>query len=259
MRIQTYNAKQLVSIVNKKDACIIKINSPQHVMTRPVTQCKEIQDTRMMYFQQLVMKQARATLRAKSFQVFNQQMSIEVELSSMTPPSSIKLEMLLKVILDGMNGNVIQDDSLVMNASISHIKSLIRYPKPIIKVEVINLVTKDALNFTLELPAIEKTVALPYDIDGVMKYDASYNATLAGIEAQLSSLLSSSSNRFNECHIVIKTSKSSTDVDNLALLYLEILRKHNVVDSNRIGVLGLYKRHTTLEEEGVVINLFHEV
>ncbi|WP_144513071.1 RusA family crossover junction endodeoxyribonuclease [Bacillus sp. FJAT-22090] len=259
MNIHYNNAKQAVSIKYRKANCIIKINSPQNVMTRPMTQCKEIQDIRMMFFQQLVMKQARAALRSKSFQVFSQQMSIEVELSSMIPPSSIKLEMLLKVILDGLNGNVIKDDSLVMNANISHIKSLIRYPKPIIKVEVINLVTKDALNFTLELPTVEKAVALPFDIDGVMTYDTSYKATIASIEAQLSSLLSSSTNRFNECHIVIKTSNSSTDVDNLALLYLETLRKHNVLDSNRIGVVGMYKRLTTLEEEGVVINLFHEV
>lgn len=258
MNIQDNNVGKSVSILNNKDNCVVCISSPQNVLTRPVTQCKEIQDGRMMYFQQLVMKEARAALRAKSFQVFNQQMSIEVELSSKTTPSSIKLEMLLKTILDSLNGHVIKDDSLVMNARITHIRSLNRYPKTTIKVEIINLRTKEALYFTLDLPGIEKAIAVPYDIDGEMKYDASYNVALAGIEIKLSSLFSSCT-RFNKCHILINTSKPSSDVDNLALLYLEILRKHNVFDSNRIGEIGMYKRHTTQEEEGVVINLFHEV
>lgn len=122
---------------------IIQIHDEPKAKVRP-QQNKVIQNHSMMFFQQLIMKEARAALRGESLDPFHNPINIEIELTTFQPANQTRLERVLKAILDGLNRHVISDDSIINNAQIWLIKGNKRYPKTDIEVRIEDSLRKES-------------------------------------------------------------------------------------------------------------------
>ncbi|GAE93887.1 hypothetical protein JCM21714_2999 [Gracilibacillus boraciitolerans JCM 21714] len=230
------------------------IHEPK-TLERPSTNDKLIQNHSIMYFQQLIMKKARAALRAKSLSIFKNDIAVEIEIVSVQSPNSLKLELVLKSIFDALNKSVITDDHLISNAQVWLYIGQKRYPKTKIHVRVEDLGTRENFHFSCEIPAIEKREAVTYNIASTMHRHASSAADIKMIEQAFSNLQTGSTKQHEICHILFLTSDHKKDVDNMLLMYIDILRKQGFLSrADNIGI-GMYKRHVDKSDERVHINL----
>lgn len=236
-----------------KSSMVIQLMDEPKVLCRPITQLDVIQDHSMMYFQQLVMKEGRAALRAKSLDVFKNDLIVEVEILSLQPP--FHLEKILKSIFDGLNKNVITDDSLITNAQIFFKKARKSYVKTMFKVYIEDIVTRDNISFTCHLPGIEKQNPVVYAIGGTMDNDPHSVAEMKIIEQTLLSSPIAASNQYQHCHMLFYTKDKSKDVDNMFLAYIDAVRKSGYLDTSSNISIGMYKRHVVKGDERTIIHL----
>ncbi|PMC35513.1 hypothetical protein CJ195_19090 [Bacillus sp. UMB0899] len=249
-RLQTSKVKAKET----KAGMIIQIMEPPKPLKRPLSQGRQIQDHSMMFFQQLVMKNAVAALRAKSLDIFKNKINIEIEIVSMESPNTLRLELILKTLFDSLNKNVIDDDSLIENAQIWLKKATKRNPKTQIKVSLEDIKTRECFSFSCQLPVIEKMVAVPYEINAAMSQHPKSAVDMQNIQQLIMSNVQTQS-RYDICHMLFNTSDASVDVDNLLLTYIDIIRQQGFLNhSTNIGI-GLYKRHVERSAESVIISL----
>jgi len=244
-----------MEISENKAGMIIHVNVSPKALPRPTTKDKLRQNITMMHFQQLVMKEARGALRAKSLGIFNNDLSIEIEITSIKSPQYFNLEDVLKAIFDGLNKHVIYDDSLISHAQIWLNKAPKRYPKTIIKVHIEDLVTRDSISFTLDLPSIEKRNPVVYNINASLNYDLQAAKDIARTSRSFSLQNFTPVRQYEICHMLFYTSDLSKDIDNMFFMYIDSIRDKGFLDySNNIGI-GMYKRHADKDNERTIINL----
>lgn len=244
-----------LKIKDTQAGMIIQLTHEPKALERPSTNDKLIQNHSMMYFQQLVMKKARAALRAKSISILKNDIAVEIEIVSVQSPKSINLELVLKSIFDALNKSVITDDQLISNAQIWLYSGQRRYPKTKIHVRVEDLATRENFHFSCEIPAIEKREAVTYNIASTMHRHASNAADIKMIEQAFSNLQTGSTKQHEICHMLFLTSDPKKDVDNMLLMYIDVLRRKGFLSrTDNIGI-GMYKRHVDKSDERVHINL----
>ncbi|WP_186576901.1 hypothetical protein [Aquibacillus kalidii] len=236
---------------------IIQIYDKPKAKVRPQIQNKLIQNHSMMFFQQLIMKEARTALRRESLNPFHNPINVEIEVTTRQLPSQIQLERVLKTIFDGLNRWVISDDNIINNAQIWLSKGTKRYPKTDIQVRVEDSLSKDSIFFNCQLPCVEKIEAVPYDVGGTMIV-----STQAATEQQVTeqALLSEISKttvtgQHDICHMVFCTNDDTKDVDNMFLSYIHLIRNKGLLDGSRNIGIGMYKRHAEQGNERTIINL----
>ncbi|SFA93663.1 hypothetical protein SAMN04488072_1048 [Lentibacillus halodurans] len=244
-----------MKIKNTKESMMIQLNDEPKAQHRPNTKEELIQDHSMMHFQQLVMKEAQAALRANSIAVFKNDIAIETEIVSVQSPQSVRLEMVLKAIFDSLNKSVVDDDHLITHAQVWLYKGQKRYPKTKIHVRIEDLVTRNHIHFTCELPLVEKKPAVVYNIASTMQYDFQNAADAKIIEHALLSQKFTTPKQYEICHMLFHTSDKSKDVDNMLLMYIDVLRRQGLLNlSDTVGI-GIYKKHVDKSDEKVDISL----
>lgn len=243
------------TISETKAGIIVRLKGKPGVMYRPITKDKLMQDISMMNFQQQVMKEARAALRAKSLDVIKNNISVEIEIISLQSPQSMNLEKVLKAIFDGLNKHIISNDRLISHAQIWLTKGRKRYPKTVIKVRVEDLTTSSSINFRVNLPPIEKKDAVVYNIGAQMDYDPQAAADMMMIERTFKANSLINSKRYEICHMLFYTNDLNKDVDNMFLAYISFVRQQGYLDcTNNIGI-GMYKRYADMKDEQTIISL----
>ncbi|MFJ8263379.1 hypothetical protein ACIQ4I_15730 [Rummeliibacillus sp. NPDC094406] len=246
---------QSVNISEFSSGIIIQIEDTPVVFQRPITKESVFQNVTMMTFQQLIMKRARAALRAKSLKAFINPVSIEITITSLSSPQSMLLERILKAIFDGLNKQVIQDDFLVSHAQIWLKNCNQRYQKSIVEVEVRDTITGDKIYFRVNSPSIEKKNPFVYKIGGAINYNQQFTKQLTMIEQSILAQNFTSKRQYEICHMLFCVSDLSKDVDNMFLTYIDFIRSNGYLDiSNNIG-FGMYKRVVEKGKEKVIINL----
>lgn len=244
-----------VKITEYPTAMLLQINEPPIVFQRPITTDTLFQDLTMMTFQELIKKSAKAALRAKSLNVFTNSVSVVITITSLKALQSIALELTLKAIFDGLNKFVIQNDSQITHAQVWFKKATTRYPKPIVEVELQDVITGDNIYFRLESPCIEKVNPVVYNIGGKIEYDPQFMNRMTILEQSIAAQNYTSKNRYEICHMLFYVSDFSKDIDNMFLAYIGTLRINGYLDiSSNIGI-GMYKRPADVGKERTLINL----
>lgn len=234
---------------------IIQLNDTPISFPRPITNDKLRQNHTMMFYQQLVMKEARSALRANSLDVFKNPVSVEIEVSTLSSFQTFTLENVIKAIFDGLNRHVIANDSLITHAQIWLKKAQQRYRKDLTKVRVEDLVNGNNITFSLDLPCVEKKNAFVYSIGGALDYDPQSLAEITNIRNVFSLTTFTATNKYDICHMLFYTADMKKDVDNMFLMYVDQIRDLGLLDStNTIGI-GMYKRHADEQGERTIINL----
>lgn len=236
---------------------IIKIHDKPKTKIRPQHQNKVIQNHSMMFFQQLIMKEARAALRKQSLDPFHNPINIEIELTILQPANQLRLERVLKAIFDGLNRHVISDDSIINNAQIWLIKGNKRYQKTDIEIRIEDSLRKESIRFNCQLPSVEKIEAVPYDVGGKMTLSTKAVAEQHDIDHALHSAISKTTvtGQYEICHMLFCTNDNTKDVDNMFLSYIHVIRNTGLLDGSRNIGIGMYKRHAEQGNEKTIINL----
>jgi hypothetical protein len=236
---------------------IIQIYDKPKAKMRPQLQNKVIQNHSMMFFQQLIMKEARAALRRGTLNLFHNPINVEIVVTTIQSPNQIHLERVLKAIFDGLNRHVISDDNIINNAQIWLNKGTKRYPKTGIEVMVEDNVSKESISFNCQLPCVEKIEAVPYDVGGKMTLSTQASAEQQVIEQALLSAISKTTvtGQYDICHMLFCTNDYTKDVDNMFLSYIHVIRNIGILDGSRNIGIGMYKRHEELGNERTIINL----
>lgn len=234
---------------------VIHIDGEPQAFQRPISNGKQFQSISMMTFQQLVMFKAGAALGSKGLNTFVNPVSVEITYTTLDLFKDIELENIIKSVLDGLNKTIIKDDSLVVMAQCWLNKGIKRYPKPHIDIKVRDIVNNNTITFRLDIPIIQKEIAVTYDVGGLLQYKSQFLKELSIIDHAISSICGSNKKRYEICHMCFYTEDMSKDVDNLYLTYIRSLRKNGLLDStNNIGI-GMYKRHANIGEGKTLINL----
>ncbi len=251
---QTFMSPDL-NVYTNSSIAIIQFEGEPQVFQRPSSKGKQFQNVSMMIFQQLIMTKAGAMLGSKGLQPFTNPISIEMILTTLQPFQNIELEYVIKSVLDGLNKSVIQDDSLVVRAQCWLERATKRSPKTRIDITVSDIATNDAITFQMDIPPIQKVIAVPYDIGGALQLDPKFEQTLIDIENGILKDCGTIMNQYEICHMCFCTVDMSKDIDNLYLMYIRALRKSKLLDgTNNIGI-GMYKRHVNAGEGRTIINL----
>lgn len=253
---KSYNLPK-VTASERRQNVIIQIHDEPKAKIRPQYQNKVIQNHSMMFFQQLIMKEARAALRRELLDPFHNPINIEIELTTQQPANQIRLEKVLKAIFDGLNRNVISDDSIINNAQIWLIKGNKRYPKTDIEIRIEDSLCKKSIRFNCQLPCVEKIEAIPYDVGGNMTLSTQAAADQHVIEQALHSTISKTTvnGQYDICHMLFCTNDNTKDVDNMFLSYIHVIRNTGLLDGSKNIGIGMYKRHVEQGNEKTIINL----
>ncbi|MFD1851037.1 RusA family crossover junction endodeoxyribonuclease [Oceanobacillus bengalensis] len=236
---------------------IIQIYDKPRAKIRPQFQNKVIQNHSMMFFQQLIMKEARAALRRESLNLFHDPINVEIVITTIQSPSQIHLERVLKATFDGLNRHVISDDNIINNAQIWLNKGTKRYPKTDIEVRVEDSLSKQSIVFNCQLPCVEKIEAVPYDVGGKMTLSTQAAAEQQVIEQALLSTINKATvtGQYDICHMLFCTNDDTKDLDNMFLSYIHVIRNAGLLDISRNIGIGMYKRHAEQGNERTIINL----
>lgn len=249
-----------IKVIERNSIATITIDGKPIVLERPDLQSfngnnKLFQNLPMMQFQQQVMHKAAAKLLGANLTTFQNPLSVDITIVSSAPFQDIKLEHAIKSILDGLNKNVIQDDSLIMNAQIWLEKAQKSYVKPYVKVTLTDIVKRLDITIKIDGPVVEKVLATPYNIGGELSYRKQFMSEWKSTKNDISSIRSSINNSYEICHICFLTNDLSKDVDNMFLTYIGSLRDNGFLDSSNTIGFGMYKRLVPQPDEKTIITL----
>ena len=244
-----------VKIHEQGFVAVVQIDGEPQVFQRPSSTGKQFQSVPMMTFQQLIMFKAGAALGSKGLNTFVNPVSVEIIYTTLDLFKDIELEYVIKSVLDGLNKSIIQDDSLVVMAQCWLKKGTKRSPKAHIDITIRDVVNSNTISFKLDTPAIQKEVAVAYDVGGVLQYDPQFLLELSMIHNAVSTVRGPNNNQYEICHMCFYTEDMSKDVDNLFLMYIRALRKNGLLDSSNNMGIGMYKRRANIGEGKTIINL----
>ncbi|MCT1577063.1 RusA family crossover junction endodeoxyribonuclease [Oceanobacillus kimchii] len=246
-----------VTVKQRRQNVIMQVYDEPKAQERPQQQNRVIQNHLMMMFQQLIMKEARAALRRESLKQFSNPINVEIEITTLQTPNQLQLENVLKAIFDGLNRQVIYDDSIINNAQIWLKKGNKRYPKTVIEVNIEDSLSKESISFSCQHTWIEKVDAVPYDVGGKMTFSTQAVTDQQIIEQTLHSTINktSISGQYDICHMLFCTNDDTKDVDNMFLSYIHVIRDMGLLDGSKNIGIGMYKRHAEQGNEKTIINL----
>lgn len=246
-----------------KDLTVLTINEEPRIWERPDYKNKKlIQDHQMMLFQQKVMMYIRGKMRFDNVDVIKNSVTIEIEIHSSKSLEDFSIELIVKTILDSLNKNVLDDDSLIENLNIFYKRKQKRiydkFSDDNLYICITELITNKVVHVDFSIELIEKKNAIPYDIEGEVSAPHNSISYQNDIYNDLDSGLTNVANvKYKEeiiCHMMFETQDNSKDIDNMMLMYLPVLERIFTQYKSQVISIHLYKREPKSNPR-TVINL----
>jgi hypothetical protein len=244
-----------------KNLIIIKVEDDPISWQRPIFQyTKEMQDEKMMFFQHKLQYILLGMMYQKGWTAFRSAVDMQILIRTKKSLNDFRLEYVLKAVLDGCNQHIILDDQLIQNIVIDVIPLKGRQRTDQIEIVINEPASGRRLEIQTDLIIAEKRLPIAYNISARSVYDQVQLNYQADLQRALSTVLQPYQtklvDRRFECHIRFDTSNFNQDADNMALMYLPVLRKLLMPVQDQLKSIGLYKRDTSdTSINGTSINL----
>ncbi len=218
---------------------------------------KQLQPIDMMQFQNKIQSIFRADLlsRMQSLPINLNMIEVQIEVMSSRSVDELPLLMIMKSILDGLNRNILRDDSVVYRCSINYTfkkrlaRQSIRHPSDWVSISIIDLNTFNivaALNdINIYLVPKKEPLVLDFDKDYAI-YNLHEDDYLDCIYNGLSTTNFAVPNQ--SCYeVTMKFSGAlkSVDIDNLALVYYRLIEETNYMNLNGVTSISLEKTYNS--------------
>lgn len=230
------------------DLIVLKIQDDPKSWERPNFQYTDVmQDEKMMFFQYKLQYAFLSQMRKQGLQVFQTEVDIIIDLCSKQSLLNIRLEYVLKAVMDACNKHIIADDRQVRNIIVQG--STTKNQR--VKADHIEIIIKDTLESQIltwsgDIFLTEKRIPISYDIGGQssynqkqLDYQADLHRTMTTVLAPFQSLCAG---KKVSCHLRFDTLNHLNDADNMALMYLPVIRKVLLPFQDQLVSIGLYKR-----------------
>lgn len=228
---------------------------------------RQLQAIEMMQFQNKIQSIFRADLLGRQLSIpLNLNMvEIQIEVLSSRTVVDVPLLMIMKSILDGLNNNILRDDSVVYRCSINYTfkkrlaRQSLRTPSDWLSVTIIDLSSSHVVaslnDINIHLVPKKEPLVLDFDNDYAIfnLYEDEY---LDSIYNGLST--TNFAVPIQSCYeVTMKFSGAlkSVDIDNLALVYYRLIEDSQYMNLNRVTSISLEKTYNS-KVNHTVISIF---
>lgn|GEM_PF-3734975 len=218
---------------------------------------KQLQAIDMMQFQNKIQSIFRADclVRQQSLPIALNMVEVQIEVMSSRSVDELPLLRIMKSIFDGLNRNILRDDSVVYRCSINYtfkkqlVRQSMRTPSDWLSIKIIDINTSNtvaALN-DINIYLVPKKEPLVRDFDNNYAiYNLYEDEYLDCIYNGLST--TNFAVPTQSCYAVtmkFSGALKSVDVDNLALVYYRLIEESNYMNLNKVTSISLEKAYSS--------------
>ncbi|CAM4092357.1 hypothetical protein [Saccharibacillus endophyticus] len=209
----------------------------EHNIRSTVNTVKVLQDVTMMDFQSKIAMLFRSELGLQRIGLpISGQFEVNVKVETTRTIQDMPLIGVLKSVIDGLNGSIINEDRYVVSASIEYIKRgrSVTHLNDILSIELLKVrhTTKQSILTCFNIPiyVVAKREALLLDSDdALLSFDETdfVEAAAQGLIADGMTL-----NNSKELYMRFTGYIDDYDIDNMALIYFDLLKAIGLNESN---------------------------
>lgn len=218
----------------------------------PVNTIKVLQDVTMMDFQSKIAMLFRSELKLQRIRLpISGQFEVNVKVETTRSIQDMPLIGVIKSVIDGLNGSIINEDRYVVSASIEYIKlgRSVAHLNDVLSIELLEVLhtTKQRILSCLNIPiyVVAKREGLFLDSDDAL---LSFDET-DFVDAAAQVLIADGMilNTSKELHMRFKGYVDDYDIDNMALIYFDLLKEIGLNEST-IHKIVLEKEQSSVQK-----------